>query len=302
MGIRIWTMCVALLLCWQTALNAQELDASVKVSIVKLATVDPNMFKNMESEIEDFFNNQKWTDDTFESEERIECAFQFNIVEELDETTFQADIALQSTRPVYGSDYKTAIFTHVDRGIIFNYEPFRQLEDSRDAFRDNLSSVLTFYAYLILGYDYDTFSPMGGDGFFRAAQQIINSIPPNIASSDRGWAALGTSNRYWILENMLSPRVRPYRLALYQYHLQSLDAMHEDPETARQAMLEALTNVESVHASYPNSMAVRIFTNTKSDEILDIFKNGDRSQKTRVFQIMRKIDPANSPKYNILRS
>jgi hypothetical protein len=282
---------------------AQELDAKVRLTTPKLQLVDPKVFNTLEQTIQDFLNNTRWTDDDFSDEERIECNVQINITEELNEQNFKADIAIQSLRPVYGADYKTALLSMVDKDVIITYEEYQQLEDSRDIFNDNLSSVLTFYAYLILGYDYDTFSELGGDQYFRVAQGVINTIPPGVQGQDRGWSSLGQkNNRYWIIENMQSPKMRPYREAMYKYHRLGLDLMHSDPEQGLANMLDALTTTDDVRSSYPNTIALQIFTNAKSDEIIEIFKGADRSEKSKVMQVMRKLDIANASKYNVLRT
>lgn len=282
---------------------AQEINAKVRLTTPKLQSVDPKVFSTLEQTIQDFLNNTRWTDDDFASTERIECNVQINITEELNEQTFKADIALQSLRPVYGSDYKTALLTLVDKDVLITYEEYQQLEDSRDVFNDNLSSLLTFYAYLMLGYDYDTFSELGGDKYFRIAQGIINTIPPGIQGQDRGWSSLGVkTNRYWIIENMQSPKMRPYREVMYKYHRLGLDLMHTDPDQGLANMVEALNTIDEVRASYPNTIALQIFTNAKSDEIIEIFKGADRTKKSQVMQVMRKLDIANASKYNVLRT
>jgi hypothetical protein len=187
--------------------------------------------------------------------------------------------------------------------VLITYEEYQQLEDSRDIFNDNLSSVLSYYAYLILGYDYDSFSELGGDRYFRIAQSIINTIPPGVQSQDNGWSSLGNkANRYWIVENMQSPKMRPYREAMYKYHRLGLDLMHSDKVEATAVLVEALTTIDDVRASYPNTIALQMFSNAKSDEIIEIFKGADRMDKSKVMQVMRKLDIANASKYNVLRT
>jgi hypothetical protein len=282
----------------------QELNCTVRVSTPKLQTADPRVFESLESTIREFLNNQKWSDHSFKQEERIECNIQLNITEELSENLFKADVAIQALRPVYGSDYKTATITHVDKDIVFEYEQFQQIEDSRDAYRDNISSVLTYYAYLILGFDFDSYSVLGGEPYFRIAQNIINTIPPGTQSQDNGWSSLNNNknNRFWIIENMLNPRIRPFREAMYTYHRQSLDVMNSNTTLGIEAMVSAIEEIGKVNNSYPSSIAVRMFTNAKSDETIEIIKNAERSQKTKVYNIMRRADPANAGKYSVIRS
>ena len=284
-------------------LDAQELNATVRITAPKLQTTDPQVFKTMERAILDFMNNTRWDLSAYESEERIECAFQINILEELSSNVFKADIAFQAVRPVYSSDYKTPLVSHVDKNVIITYEEYQPIQESRDVFNDNLSSVLTFYAYTILGYDNDSFSSLGGDPYFQIAQSVITNIPPAVLEADKGWSSLNNrNNRFWIIENMLSPKMREYRVAMYQYHRQGLDYMAGDVPKAQSSMLEALTDVDKVRGSYPNSMVLRMFATTKSDEVIEVFKATDRTTKNTVYQIMRKVDVANASKYNVLRS
>ena len=156
----------------------------------------------------------------------------------------------------------------------------------------------------MLGYDYDSFSPLGGDPYFPIAQSIINNIPPGASAQDKGWSSIGgnKTNRYWIIENMLSPKVRPYREAMYKYHRLGLDMMASNSTKALGSMTEAVSDIDQVRNAYPNSIALRIFSNAKSDEIIDVFRAADRNAKSKVMQVMRKVDVANANKYNVLRS
>lgn len=287
-----------LLLLASLTLRAQELNASVKVNAQKLQTVDVKVFETLEQTLNEFLNNQKWTDDVFELEERISCNIVLTVQEELSPTSFKADLAIQASRPVYGATYETAIINHIDKDVTFFYEQFQPLQFSQNAFNDNLSAVLAFYSYLILGLDYDSFSPYGGEAHFQMAQQILNNVPQASAASNPGWRSLdGNRNRYWIIENILSPRVRPYRQAMYEYHRQALDVMAADVATGRGIMLGALQQLGDVNQAYPNSMIIQMFVNTKSQEVVEIFKKGARQEQDQIIQLMSKIDPTNSSRY-----
>lgn len=291
-------VCLIPLLIIGVFLRAQELNASVKVNAQKLQTVDPKVFETLEQTLVEFLNNQKWTNDIFELEERINCNIVLTIQEERSPTSFKADLAIQASRPVYGTTYETAILNHIDKDVTFTYEQFQPLQYSQNVFNDNLSVVLSFYAYIILGLDYDSFSPMGGERYFQTAQQILNSVPQAAAAANAGWRSLdGNRNRYWIIENTLSPRVRPYRQSMYEYHRQALDIMADDVNTGRGIMLNALTQINDVNQAYPNSMIVQMFVNSKSLEVVEIFKQGTRQEQDQVIQIMSKIDPTNASRY-----
>jgi len=283
--------------------QAQELTFSVKINTLKLQTVDPKVFATLEQSVAEFLNNQKWTDDVFETKERINCNLVLTIQEELSPTSFKADLAIQASRPVYGATYETRMLNHLDKEVTFSYEQFQPLIYSKNVFNDNLSSILAFYVYIILGMDYDSFSLFGGDEHYQTAQEILNTVPQNVASSAAGWRSVeGNRNRYWIMENILSPRVRPLRQGLYEYHRQGLDMMANDVNTGRAIILQALEEVDKVNQSYPNAMIVQMFSNAKSDEIVEIFKRGTRQEQDRVVQIMTKVDATNASKYRTIRS
>lgn len=282
--------------------HAQELKAEVSITIPKLQTTDPAVFQTMERDLREFLNQERWTKDEFKPHERIECNFSINITSELGGNLFSADIALKAIRPVYGSDYKTVLINHVDRDVIFNYQEFQTFQNGSEFFRDNLSAVFSFYAQLILGLDADSFAPMGGEDYFLIAQNIINQIPTQVSDSDKGWLSLNRkTTRYWIMENMLSPRYISFRQAWYNYHRKSLDLLHSDPSLAIATMVEALKEVEKTNAGYPNTIGIIMFITSKSDEIVEIMKNANRTQKTAVYDTMRKLDPSNTAKYNAIR-
>ncbi len=280
----------------------QELNATVVISTPKLQEADPVIFKTLEKDLREFINQERWGNVEFKSHEKIECNFQVNIKTELGNNAYQADIAIKAVRPVYGSEYKTLLINYVDRDIIFNYQEYQPIENSTNFFRDNLSAVFSFYAHLILGLDGDSFTPVGGDEHYRFAQQIINQIPSAIADIDKGWQSLNRKNtRYWMMENLLSARFVSYREAWYNYHRKSLDVMHANSGEGVATMIEALKEVDKTNTTYPLTVTVIMFVSCKSDEIIEIMKNADRTQKNAVYDIMRKLDPSNSGKYNALR-
>ncbi len=282
--------------------HTQELSAEITVSTPKLQTTDPAVFKTLEKDLKDFLNQQRWTKDEYKPYERISCNFSVNITAELGNNSFSADIALKAIRPVYGSEYKTVLINHVDRDIIFNYQEFQPLENGTEFFRDNLSAVFSFYAQLILGLDGESLAPGGGDEYFRIAQTIVNQIPSAVAEADKGWQSLNRkTTRYWIIENLLSPRYISFKEAWYNYHRKSLDIMYANPTQALVTMVDALKEIEKTNMAYPNSIGILMFLTAKSDEIVEIIKNASRTQKTAVYDTMRKLDPSNSAKYNAIR-
>lgn len=291
----------ALLITFQIS-QAQELNTTVKINVQKLQTVDPKVFQTLEQSLREFMNSQKWTEDYYETTERINCNILLTIQEETSPTSFKAELAIQASRPIYNSSEETVLFNHIDRDITFIYEQYQPLIFSRNSFNDNLSHVLSFYAYIIIGMDYDSFSLLGGEKYFQTAQEIMNSVPENAAAANKGWRSLdGNRNRYWIIENILSPRVRPYREAIYEYHRQALDIMVDDVSKGRTTIVSALEKIANVNQAYPNSMIIQMFNNTKSQEIVEIFKRGTLAEQDKVIQLMSRVDPANASKYRQIK-
>lgn len=294
----LFILITLLLLTGQQPANAQEIRATVNISTPKLQKADPQVFETLKRSMEEFFNNTAWTDDEFQEDERIEVQIQMTITEEESDTRFKADLIMQSSRPVYNSNVNTVVFTHLDRDVRFDYQQYQPLIFSQNAYNDNLTSILSFYAYLIIGMDYDTFSPFGGEPFFLLAQQIMNAVPTNEAAQFRGWMARdGNRNRYWLMENLLNPRIRPLRQVMYDYHRLGLDLMYKDPETSRATMAASLQLLDNVMRNYPNAMMLQAFANAKRDEVIEIFKNGEKAEKGQVKNTMIRIDPANAATY-----
>lgn len=283
--------------------TAQELNVNLRVSTPQIQATDPQIFKELESELNDFLNNRAFTDLTYENQERINCSFQLTIKEALDDVTFSAELSVQSSRPVFNSDYETTIINHLDRDILFTYTQGQSIQITRTSYLDNLSALLTFYGYLIIGMDYETFVPLGGEEYFNILENTVNAVPPSEAGKFKGWRAMdGNRNRYWIAENLMNPRVVEFREALYQYHRKGLDQCHSDPEACRLEIFAALQAIDEVHRAYPNSIIVQIFMSAKGQEIVDIFSKATREERNQVYQILSRLDPANLNTYRPLRS
>lgn len=294
---------IILALCVAIVVEAQEFNARVTINTPQLQTADPKIFKTLETSIRDMFNNTKWTEDQFEQEELIQVTLTLNITEELSATAFKADLAINASRPVFNTNYETVIFNHQDQDIQFTYEEYQPVEFSKNVFQDNLSSILGFYAYTLLGLDYDSFSELGGDDHFQEAQNIVSTIPSNVAQSVGGWTSIETGqiNRYWLIENILNPRMIPYRKAMYLYHRGGLDRMADDLGSGVTACATAITQIAEAHKAYRNSMIIKIFALSKQTEILQIFIGAEQAQKQRVYRAMIQIDAANASNYNVIR-
>lgn len=282
-----------------SSLSGQELKVDIIVNTPRLQSVDPQVFQTLKTAIKEFMNNQPFTEDVFELEERIEVTIQLTIKDEYSLNSFGADMSIQAVRPVYGSNYKSSILMHVDKDVTFTYDQYQPIVFSRNAFVDNLSSILSFYAYYILGLDYDTYSKGGGEPYFQAAQEVINMIPTSVTGSNKGWKPTdGNRNRYWMVENALNPTFRAMREASYTYHLKGLDEMHRDPAKGKINLLKGIDAIATIAKINRNSMAIQLFANAKNQEIIEIFKEADMGMKRQVRDLMGLIDPANASRYN----
>jgi hypothetical protein len=251
----------------------------------------------MKTTIQEFMNNRKWTDDDFELNERIECNVQITIENAVTQNQFEARIQIQSSRPVYNSDYKTPAFVVNDNNFNINFQPNTLIQFSLDQHRDQLSSILGFYAYYILGMDYDTFSPLGGTDYFLKAQQVVS----NCQEAGSGWTASGSKNRYWLVENILSQSFSPLRDLAYTYHREGLDLLYTTPDDTRSSMAQQLATLRKVHQIRPSSYNMQLFFNAKSDEIINLFKQAPAEEKSALKDLLFIIDPGNITKYEQLK-
>jgi len=277
--------------------SAQELSCQVDVIFPQIQGVNPAIFEQMENDIFEFMNNRKWTNDKFSIEERIECSIVLNINEaRASSNTYRAEIQVVSTRPVYGTDYQSPILNVRDVDLTFDYFQNTQYNFNPDQFRNNLVSTLAFYAYMVIGYDYDTFSEKGGTPYFQQAQRIVQSAQ---VSNAEGWKAFeGDKNRYWLVEDILHRTFEPMRETLYTYHRQGLDMMSEKMRPARQAIMNSLKNFEQVHRVKPLAYNTQQFFLAKSDEIVNLFSEADPPERNQVYEVVSKVDPGNLEKYD----
>jgi len=274
---------------------AQELNCSVQVTSSQVEGSERTVFEAMQRSIYEFVNNRKWTNDVFQNNERIECSMLINITKRISNTEFEGTIQINATRPVYGASYKTVLFSHKDNDLQFQYQQFDVLDFSETAHLSNLTSVVTFYIYTILGMDYDSFSLNGGTPHFQKALTIVSNAQ---SAQESGWKAFESqTNRYWLAENLLDRRFAPLRTCYYNYHRKGFDKMGDNVDDARAQITGALELLPKVHQAVPNSFNMRIFFNAKSDEIVKLYSKAYPEEKTRVIQLLNQVDPGNTTKY-----
>ncbi len=271
------------------------MNCQVQVLSQQISGTDKRVFDAMQTAIFEFLNNKKWTTETFKTEERIDCSILINITEKVSNDEFKATLQVQSRRPIFKTSYNSPLLNYNDNDIQFKYVENQALEFSENTYTSELTSILAFYANLIIGLDYDTFSINGGTPYLQKALSVVNSAQN---ASGKGWKAFdGDKNRYWIINNMLDAPFVPLRECMYNYHRKGLDEMVDNKESGRASILESIENLKKVHETKPLSFSLQVFFNAKSDEIINIFSGGFSDEKSRAINILNEIDPTNSNKY-----
>lgn len=294
---------VIIILAVAPCLHAQELQSKVTIFAQQVgSTVDKSVFTTLQNQLTTFINNRKWTNDAFQAQEKIHCTFILTISNVDQDNVYSATLAVQAARPVYNSSYQTALINCQDGDVQFKYVQFQQLNfnESRvqgtDALSANLTAIFAYYVYMILGFDYDSFSPKGGDPYFSKAQNIVTNAPE--AKNISGWKAFdGIRNRYWLADNMMNSKYNDVHDIIYSYYRDGLDKMYSDNETARSNILDALSQLQDFNQQNPNTMIAQFLVQGKAQEYIGIFKNGDPQSRVRASQILASIDVSNANVY-----
>ncbi|WP_221406456.1 DUF4835 family protein [Reichenbachiella sp. 5M10] len=274
---------------------AQELDCRVIVNAKQLQTTERRVFEEMETEFARFINDRKWTDSEYSNEEKVKCALMINMESQPDVANFKASVQVISVRPVYGTSYETSMINFADRQFDFEYTQSQPLNYTENTYTTNITSMLAYYAYMILGYDNDSFEKWGGDRQFEMAWQIVNAAQQ---SGYGGWDQFSNvRNRYWWAENSIDQVIKDFREAMYLYHRHGLDILAEKPEEARTNMLEALKKINQVNKSKPRSIMVISFLDTKSEELISAFSEGNMSVRREAYDVLKTIDPARTEEF-----
>ncbi|MGK7397888.1 MAG: DUF4835 family protein [Candidatus Cyclobacteriaceae bacterium M3_2C_046] len=285
--------------------RAQELDCAVIVNADRVATSDRTIFKDMEISFSQFLNDRKWTDDVFSPEEKIRCQMIIGIDAMPNIGNFTATVQIQSIRPVFNTNMETRLLAltqnYADGDWNFQYTESQPLEFNENNFTSNLTSILAYYAYVIIGLDYDSFAPLGGTPYFEKAMVIASNAQQ---SQNPGWQQFVNPqrNRYWLIENLMSQQMRPVREGIYEYHRIGLDKFLSSPEESRKAVLEVLKKLQSVNKIRPNSFLITLFLYSKSNELINIFSQGEPGIRNEAFSILQELDPTKTDKYQAILS
>lgn len=284
--------------------TAQELNAKVNVVYAQISSnVDKRVFQNLQTSLQNFINKRKWTNDNFESNEKIDCSFLLNLQSVVESNVYKATLTVQAARPVYNTSYLSPLINFIDNDLVFRYVEFQPIEfnENRIAGTEplaaNLAATIAFYVNLIIGLDYDSFSPKGGDAYFQKANLIVNAAPEG--RSITGWRAFdGQRNRYWLSENLQNSKYAQVHDAMFTYYRKGLDQMLTNEKEARTQIIQALNFLSVVHAETPNLMIIPFFFQGRSEEIIRTFKKSTQQEKNQVAELSSKMDITNASRYN----
>lgn len=298
--VKIKLLMAALLMVLTAGTAAsQELYCNVQVSAQKIQGSNREVFQNMQRDIYEFMNSMVWTDNILSFSERIECNLLINLDEQLSADEFRGTIQIQLSRPVYNTTYESTVLNFVDNNFQFRYVEFQPLEFNPNSHTSNLVSVLAYYAYLLIGMDFDTYSQGGGTPYFQVAEKIVTNAQN---APEQGWKPYDGSrnrNRYWLVKNILDSEYSGVRQFIYLYHLRGLDRMESDMTRARTEIYESLRKLQEVYRQRPDPFMyyMTVVLDAKTDEIVNIFSQAFPEEKNRVVQVLTEIDPANETRY-----
>ena len=291
---------IVIIIFLTNSIFAQELNSRVSINYSKLQTTNTQVFTSLQRDISEFLNTTIWTDYIFNNKERIECNILITITEFNGMDRFVATLQITSTRPVFGTSLTSSILNFKEQSGLFKfrYVENQAIDFNENSFTTNLAYVLAFYTYIIIGYDFDTFSLYGGDPFFQKAQDIVSNAQ---SSSEPGWKAYESSdkdNRFYLAKDLLSPTYKPLRHALYKYHRLGLDKMGDNIIEGRKQISDAINLLSGVHKKKPDSYLMRIFLDSKRTEIINIFSGAPDMEVKKAANVLKIIDISNSAKYD----
>ena len=279
---------VFILLSIDNKILAQELICGVSVNAPAIQGIDQSILKQFSDDITQYMNARKWTNEKFEPNEKIKCYITINITTLPNSSRFEGTASIRVIRPVYNSGYESLIFTYNDKDFKANYVPFQPLEYSENVYTSNLTSILNFYAFTILGLDYSCMSPNGGIPYFQKAREVVNLA---VTANESGWRSQDSREcRYWLAENLLNSSYGAIHTVFYKYHREGLDAMEKDVNSGRAKVLESIEDLKKLYAANPNIFIVQSFMDAKKREIIDMFKKAFPDEKTKLLNATAVVD------------
>jgi hypothetical protein len=286
---------IFLILCSPAFARAQEFMCQVSVNSPQVEGTEKKVFQTLQTQLYEFVNNRKWSNYVYKTEERIECSMMITITERISSDQFKAKVNVVLQRPVYKTSYNTNLLNLVDKDFDFKYVEFEPLDYNDDAYTSNLTSMVAYYLYIMLGLDADSFSKSGGTLYYEKARAVVNAAQN---SPDRGWKAFESQkNRYWLVENLMNNTYSGFRDGLYSYHRTGLDLMSENMDLGRSGVNDCLENLQKVNREKTGLYITQLFLDAKRDELINIYTQAAPMDKTKIVNIMKDVDPANSSRY-----
>lgn len=287
--------------------RSQEIQARLTVMSSKISTqVNKNIFQTLQTALINFLNGRKWTRDAFQANEKIQCNFLLNVEQELGNNMYRGKLTIQAARPIYSSTYDSPIINFIDDDVVFRYQEFQPIEfnenrvQGNDPAAANLPAILAYYVNMILGFDYGSFSPRGGDEYFKKAWYIVNNAPEGREIG--GWRSYESlRNRYWLAENLNNNRFTLVHDGLYSYYRQGMDLFYENEEEGRKGILNALNVLSTVNTENPNSMLMQFFFQGKSAELVKVFSHASADTRIRAADLLTRLDITNAATYKELK-
>jgi hypothetical protein len=281
------------------ATSAQELNSRVQILAPNISNINKKNLEILQNTIKDFLNNNKWTNESYLPQERIECNFVLTITGWDGSSAYSAEAQIQSSRPIFGSSYYSTLLNISDKDFDFNYNDGQSLDFSDQNFITNLSSLLGYYAYTIIGLDKDSFSKLGGTGLYTKAQNVLNIAQ---TAGNKGWKAFdGLRNRYWLNENLLNNSFKELRVFIYDYHLNGLDLLQENKTAGTKKIIAMLPALQQMDKQKLGSIFPNAYFASKADEITNVLSTADLQDKIKAYNLLSEIDPANISKYEVLK-
>ena len=295
-------ICFSLFLIFWVRLEAvsQELNATVSVNTQVVQSSGTRVFEDMENSFTRFLNETKWTEDEFQPRERINCNFVITIEEVNNISNFKATVQVQSSRPVYNTNYESLMFQYADRQWQFQYVESQPLDFNRNTYINEISSLLAYYAYIIIGIDYDSFSELGGEPYFEEALNIVNLAQQN---GQPGWDQFGDSrkrNRFWLVDNYRNGQLQDIRKGWYTYHRKGLDTFYDNPEGSRKNILSAIEPLVPARKVAPQSILIISYLDAKTEEMINIFSQGGIDIRRGAYNVLTGVDPTNTEEFKTI--
>lgn len=271
-------------------LQAQELNCKVSINASQIQGTNTQVFKTLETALTEFINERKWTSAQYSISERIACSMNITVKKHEDDGTFTCELIVQSNRPVYNSNYNTILFNFKDPDFDFHYLEYDQIDFRDDMIDSNLTAVIAYYAYLIIGLDMDSMAPMGGEETLRKAENIVNAAQ---TMNESGWKAFDNSrNRHGILSDYLDVSMQPYRQLMYDYHRGGMDEMAQNADRGRAKITASLQNLKKAKEARSMSALPQLFTEIKKDELINIYSKGTPKEKEEVYNLLNEVSPS----------